>query len=619
MVGISLILTLLAMNITGINAWGILKVILSLPTLLFFPGLILLRMIRWPSSSIVELLVASFILSYVVTAFLSLLVISLPLDLSIKKLILLLTVALEFIVYMGSLLSSSNEPLISKKSSDIKISKYELLTLIGLILFNSFSVLLIYPNIIKYGNLDLNRHYEAGISLWKLQLPYHAYPPLYEVFLGALISISEPSSDAILKTLIVLWTSILWPATLYILIKEAVRSLNKNDLDIIVTFIVNFSVFSWGFAGIDFTIDIAERLLYGLEITQITADNIINVLNAIKESIYYDTLVNTHFAFLRYEAIFSDLRVFGLILYAFTIWMVLRINSGEITQKEPVKMDAKYLFILGLTISALYLTHIFESIIITALCLQIIFLGFSTSFLKGIRYIVLCLIGTAFLNVMCMVLLNPYRGARFHFTMYSLFLSTLAFLLAIAPSFHKIFSKMFSKVSNITGLLCDKLIISQDFVNILKDSAVLVYIILVVLSLISIRSHTQLVLEDGSIRILLYPYVLGLDGLLTLIQLTEKGSRGSYYLIFLALMSFITAKTITISKSYFHYEFYEWKLLWAVKLPLGILGFSYFLRKLSNLLIRRRFYFKIAVILLIICCVAPTLIRTLPSLVIYLQ
>ncbi|MBS7635703.1 hypothetical protein KEJ34_09580, partial [Candidatus Bathyarchaeota archaeon] len=538
---LALVLSSIALLIADIfqTSLGLFQVILSLLCTSLLSGYALLNISgisRYFSN--LENVVLSYITSYILTAFLTLLFIITPEYIRTK---LILATFIGFGI--ASIIKHERT-----RSHQIKRSltkNIDALAIIFSLIFYIISFCIIYPGFAHLPGMDISWHYSFSIVLWRTPELYKAFNYfLAHLHESAFIAISKASLTYIQMALVTL--NLMMPLAFYVMAKSYLEDVDHRLPAISTIFYATFSGFAWVY--------LAKLKLEG------SSGNIISLLGMVNDKAYNGAmyLAQPYLWFVPLSASFTILMV-----------QLSLLKKLEIRKKE-------FIVLFSLLIIASYLVHITEAIIFT------IFLCFYAFFSRSKDYrlddaIQASIIGFIILDVLYVILYYMLsEGMRIYLRFDHLLATTILFL-----------TKIYRR-SGIQNRFCQfyRKLHLKPLVKITLYLIIFLYFLGLITWIGGIPLfHTWAVVEIGSIPWFIYPVflgVLGILGLFSIYHLSQGGESANSFMPFIALsiFSLLFGRTLTfVNLNLFNTGYWEKRmtayffLAFSILAPISMLKF----------------------------------------------
>ena len=508
-------LTLLIAHILQASI-GLVQLILSLLCTSLLSGYALLHTlgIRQYFSTL-EIIVLSYVASYILTAFTTFTALLLPEAMRIS---------LILSIFLGLGISSILKHRKSKTHPTGRKSfakNIDLLAITLALAFYTLSFCFIYPGFALLPGTDISQHYASSIVLWRTPELYKGFNYLLShLHESAFIAISKASLIQIQTALVTL--NLIMPLAFYVMAKVYLKNVDNRLPALSTLFYSTFSGFAW--------IYLAKLKLEN------TKGSILSLLSMVNDKAYNGAMYLAQ-PFLWYVPLSTS---FTILIVQFALLRKLEVDKRN------------FIALLALLTIASYLTHVTEAVIFSVfLCF---YAFFSRS--KDVRLneaILASIIGFLFLD-------SFYMGLQY------LLRKSLGFsinLSLIASTFILIFTYLYRKFTLQIKLGKS---LSKLASNLLVKTVLYVVIFLYFIGLIvwvtGVPSfHTRFIVEVGSIPWFIYPVILGVTGILTLASFhylfrDSKVKRWLTLFVALIIFSFIFGKVLTIVNVNFFYAGY---------------------------------------------------------------
>lgn len=530
-------LILLIANIFQISI-GLIQLILSLLCTSLLSGYALLNILEIRQYfSTLETVILSYVISYILTAFITLAIILLPEDMRILMI-------LSIFIGLGII------SILKHKKSDIAYSTREslaknidALAITLVLIFYALSFYFLYPRFALLPGTDISRHYARSIVLWRTPNLYigSAYL-LAHLHESTFIHLSNSSMASIQTALVTL--NLMLPLAFYIMARSHLKKIDARLPSLATLFWTLFTNSFGGFAWLYFaTLKLSAGGQTQLQLLVTTADKTYN------GTIY---------------------GILGLWHAPATTALILLMVAIFLISKKDIP-TLRYLFIFSILIATLYLTHVTEAVIF-ALFLAI-YGGISRD--KSLRindamkstiigFLLVTAVYCIFSQITPRFIINTSLLISIIGPILALLLSLL-FRLYIRPrfsSFQKVF-KVNKKSFGKTLVLALFFAYTVTFISwaSLVDSF-----------------HTWQVNSIGFVPYFMYPLMLGINGLLALLTLyyfveNIEPYRTPTIFIVLMVFAFVTGRIVSIiNMNFFNVGYWEKRFIWFIKMSLATLS-----------------------------------------------
>ena len=531
MVSVSIILLL---NLLGVQG-ELIQLILAFLVTSILPGYALLNIFGFNHYfSKLERFVMSFVLSFAFSGLLTLglLVVNENIRIYCALSVCFLLGLISLLKRRGAV-ASSNLPSFAKRIDALGIT----IT----IAFLSISYYFIYPGFSLFPGTDASLHYASSILLWRTPVLYNGAQYLF-AHLHESLFIAFSNSSLAPTQLALLSINLMLPLAFYIMSKQYLQKIDARLPSIATVFWVLFTNGFGGFSWLDF----AYLKLISPGQTQL------QLLNAVADKTYNGTIYG----------------IFGLwYVPATTSFVLLMVAIFLLNKKEIPK--SKFLFLFFVTISALYLTHVTEAVVFVSF-LAVYGLISKNKDLKIDAALKASIL--SFITVFIVYYVFSQFSARFTLNLVLLFSIILPVVLLLFSLFMRNFGILRSFEYKYQ-------LHSKSVTKIVAPLLVFSYIV-ALLSLFSFTGsfHTWQVDTIGIVPWFMYPLMLGVTGLLSVVALCYIAGNGKdyrslrFFIIFMIFV-FIVGILISVSNLYFfNTGYWEKRFIWFVKLPLAFLA-----------------------------------------------
>lgn len=517
---------------------GLVQLILALFTTSILPGYALLNIFGLDYClSELENVVFSYILSYAFTGFMTF---SLLFAGENTRVLVVLSSCI-LLGFISALKHRKQKPFSRPKSLSRSIDSLAILVAIA---FFALSFCLMYPGFALLPGSDISRHYGSSIVL-------NRTPDLYigsEYLLAHLhesmfIALSNPSYlSAQMSLLFLNFFLILTFYTFYIMAKQWLKNIDARLPSVATIFWVLFTNGFGGFSWLDFVnLKITTPYQTQLQLLYLTADRTYN------GTIY---------------------GILGLWYVPATISFVVLMGAIFLLGKKEIP-SRKYFALFSTVIAMLCLTHVVEATLL-AVFLAIYWVLSKNTELKTDLALKASTFGFA------LVVVAYYVFSRFD----TRFFFDLPLLLSLAlPIISLTLSLSIRKFGHFTSPKFKHKLRLRSASKILMLLIALLYAVALLSSVSLVSSfHTAQVDAIGVVPWYMYPLMLGITGLLSMIALyyiAEKGGAYKSLWFFIAFMifAFMVGELVSAMNLYFfNVGYWEKRLIWFIKLPLALLA-----------------------------------------------
>ncbi|MEM3579895.1 MAG: hypothetical protein QXQ64_01360 [Candidatus Bathyarchaeia archaeon] len=527
-------LTLLIINILEIST-GVIQVILSLLCTSLLSGYALLNIFGFRKYfSSLEMLVLSYVTSYILTAFLTLGLILMPKNTRTQ-----LILGTYIVFGIASILKHLKTKIPLETRSFTRNIDALAITLV--IAFYTLSFYFLYPSFAVLPGSDISRHYEYSLTLIRAPDLYtgsaYLFAHLHE---SAFISLSNQSVTTTQTALLTL--NLVLPLAFYVMAKEHLQKIDARLPSLATLFWVLFTNSFGGFAWIYF---IFLKLLS-------TGQSQLQLLSSTADKTYNGTIYG----------------IFGLWYVPVTISFALLMTTIFLIGKMEVP-KAKYIGLLSFLIAGLYLTHVAEAVFFALFLAIYKFLSKNEDY-RTDDAVISTIIG--FIIVIMIYYALSLLILRF-------IMNTSILISIIGPIAALLFSLTFkryiySKLPLTKVIKTERRFLAKIFVF----SLFFVYTLALFLwvSLIDLFNTWQFD-TIGLVPWFIYPLMLGINGILAIIALYHINNKSLYrrlafFILFMAF-AFVVGRIVSvINLHFFSTGYWEKRFIWFIKIPLAVLA-----------------------------------------------
>jgi len=521
---------------TKING-GVMQAVLALLSTSLLPGFALLNVsgLRRYFSRL-ERVILSYLLSYIFTGLVAFLL--LPVSSDYRATLILLS-------YIGlgtsSILKHKCQPQLSTQESFAK--KIDLLAIILTIGFYILSIYFIYPSFALLPGSDISRHYASSIVLGRTPDLYigttYLFAHLHE---SVFLSISNSSLASVQTALAAL--NLILPLAFYVMAKVYLEKVDTRLPALATLFWVLFTNGFGGFAWLYFTLSKLSSI----------GQSQLQLLSSTADKTYNGTVYG----------------IFGLWYVPATMSFILLMAAIFLMGKREVERT-RYLMLFSFLVSALYLTHITEAVVL------ILFLAVFGLISKNENYRIEDALKSSIIGMVIVIAIYYVLSQvtpRFIFNT-SLLISVIAPILAsmFALIFRRCIRPKLSMFKN--SFKIDKKFLVKALVLTLFFGYC---VALLSWTMVLDPFHTWQVDTIGLVPWFMYPVMLGINGLLAILALyflAEDSKLYNAFALFIAFMvfAFIAGKIVTtVNLYFFDAGYWEKRFIWFIKIPLAILA-----------------------------------------------
>jgi hypothetical protein len=521
---------------TKING-GVMQAVLALLNTSLLPGYALLNVsgLRQYFSRL-EVVVLSYLLSYIFTGLVAFLL--LPVSSDYRATLILLS-------YIGlgvsPILKHKRQPQLSMRESFAK--KIDLLAIILTIGFYILSLYFIYPGFALLPGTDISRHYASSIVLGRTPDLYigstYMFAHLHE---SIFIALSNSSLVSVQTALVAL--NLMLPLAFYIMAKVYLEKVDTRLPALATLFWVLFTNSFGGFAWLYFTLSKLSSI----------GQSQLQLLSSTADKTYNGTVYG----------------IFGLWYVPATISFILLMAAIFLMGKREVERT-RYITLFSFLISALYLTHVTEAVVL------ILFLAVFGLISKNENYRIEDALKSSIIGMVIVIAVYYVLSQvtpRFIFNT-SLLISVIVPIIAsmFALIFRRCIRPKLSMFKN--SFKIDKKFLGKALVLTLFFGYC---VALLSWTMVLDPFHTWQVDTIGLVPWFMYPVILGINGLLAILAiyfLTEDSKLYSSFALFIAFMvfAFLAGKIVTtVNLYFFDAGYWEKRFIWFIKIPLAILA-----------------------------------------------
>lgn len=513
---------------------GLIQAIPSLFCTSLLSGYALLNILgfrQYFSSS--EMAVLSYTTSYILTAFLTLGFILMPENIRVQ-LILGVFIGLG----VASIAKHIKAKVYPEKRSFAK--NIDALAVTLALAFYVFSFYFIYPGFALLPGSDISRHYANSLTLNRTPDLYigsaYLFAHLHE---SAFISLSNPSVTIAQTTLLTL--NLILPLAFYVMAKQYLQKIDARLPSLATLFWVLFTGSFGGFAWLYFTF---------LKLSS-TGQTQLQLLSSTADKTYNGTIYG----------------VFGLWYVPATISFALLMTTIFLMGKREVP-KAKYLGLFSFLIAGLYLTHVAEAVVF-ALFLAVYGFVSKNEDYRTDDATLSTIIGA-------IIVIMVYYALSLLTTRF--IMNTSLLISIVGPIAALLFSLIFRRCIHSNLPSTKEIKTGRRFpARILVFSLFFLYAV-AFLSWVSLIDsfHTWQVDTVGLVPWFIYPLMLGINGILTIIALYHLDNKGlfralAFFILFMAF-TFVAGRIVSIINLYFSAGYWEKRFIWFIKIPLAMLA-----------------------------------------------
>ena len=521
---------LLIFNLLTLNG-GAIQLVLTLLCTSFLPGYALLNVLELDSYfTLLESIIMSFILSYALTDFIAL--ITLFLTPSMRT-----SIILSAFIMLGliSVIRHRQRRYSVVSSTRSLVRNIDFLAILIVIIFYVFSFYLLYPGFTLLVS-DPVIHYVNSVILNRVPSAYTGWDYIFSNLHESVI-IALSNTTILNEQVGVLTFNFLLPIAFYSMARRLFGEEHPKLPSIATLFWVLFTNSLGGFSWVYFTkLKLSSANLSQLQILEITDDK---------------TWHGIHYA------------IFGLWYVPVNIALLTIIVAFSLIVRRDIP-KSKYLLLFSTLVLISYLSHPLEItffILFIAICNML----FANKY-RLQDSLLASLVGYLIVGILYSFL--PYIFPRFNLSLLSIIGVTVPVLLIISSL---LLSKTMRKIS--FKWLRGKC----TFLTIFAYALIFIYM----LSLFSWTSlsdsfSTSQVDEIGLVPWFIYPVILGINGLLSIIIMpylinSYKRSNFIIFILFL-LLSLLTGKFLSFLNTFYATPYRENRFIWFMKIPLALLA-----------------------------------------------
>ena len=517
--------------------WGIIQLIFSLLITSLLPGYAILNLFNLKHYfTKIEGLVLSFVLSYIFTGILALLLLSMTENIRVL-------IFLVFCILLGvfsAIKSKKQKTSFAKRLS----TNIDILAIIVIIVFFVLSFYLMYPGFTFQIGTDISRHYSNSIVLGRT-------PDLY-IGSSYLLSDAQESvflnlsnSNMVSAQVTLVFLNLILPIAFYVMAKATLERIDRRLPSLATLFWVLFTNSFGGFAWLYLAnLKLSAHGLSQLQILIDTADKTYN-------GTIYGILGLTYG---------PEVISFILLIVAIFLMHVKEISS------------LRYVVLFSSVIFAAYLTHVAEATVF------VLFLAIYGLISENDNVRIADSLKSSIIGFL--LIIPTYYGLTL---ITSRFIINLPILISIlAPIVALSFSLVFRKKIRLLVPSHKRMYLKNIFSRIDRTFILVIFFAYVVafFSWIMIVDsfHTSQVNALGVIPWFMYPLMLGINGLMGIVSIFYLKDRSktykliSFFIAFI-IFAFIIAKTVSISNLYFlNTSFWEKRFIELMKISLAILA-----------------------------------------------
>ena len=496
---------------------GLIQLILSLLCTSLLSGYALLNIlgIRQYFSTL-EMAVLSYIISYILTAFITLATI-------------LLHEAVRILIILGIFIGLGVISMLKHRKSKTYLTRksfarnIDALAITLTLIFYALSFYFLYPRFALLPGTDISRHYTHSIILWRTPELYKAFNYLLShLHESAFIAISKAPLIQVQTALVTL--NLIMPLAFYAMAKVYLEIIDRRLPALSTLFYSTFSGFAW--------IYLAKLKLEN------TKDSTLSLLRIVNEKAYNGAMYLAQ-PFLWHVPLSTS---FTILITQFVLLRKMEVNKRS------------FIALFALFTMSSYLTHISEATILSVfLCFYAFF--FESRNIRLNEAIYASIIGFLFVSIKNIGLL--YLLGEPLWPSIGLSLSIPLVLLIFTYFYRKIAIQV--KLSKPLSEL-----ISESFLKIILYTIIFLYVVGLIVWITGVPSFsTRTIIEVGSIPWFIYPVILGVLSILTLASfpdLLENAKAKKWLMLFgvFLIFLFIFGRVLTIiNTSLFNTGYWE--------------------------------------------------------------
>ncbi|MCW4029668.1 MAG: hypothetical protein NWE92_08485 [Candidatus Bathyarchaeota archaeon] len=515
------------------------QLFLSLFITTFLPGFAIVNIAKLHQYlTKLEGLLLSYVLSFAVTGFLALILLSFGEQTRIIATLsgyIILGIVSVYCLYIRKTFTFSKEPSFSKS--------IDVFALLIAILFFAITFFSMYPGFALMPGTDITRHYNWCLTLNRSPQLYIGSAYLFS-HLNQSTFLAVSDAQYLSSQLAQLSINLLLPVAFYVMAKRYLNNIHPSLPSVATLF---WSLFTNSYGGFSW-IYLAYLKLQGSTLTQL------QLLTAVADKTYNGTLYG----------------LLGLWYVPSTVSFLLLIAALFLLSKTDLS-SRSFIALFSITVTILYLTHITEAVVlVTFLAVYGIFARKSPLNISGALKGALL----AFLVIPLVYYLFSLFTSRFIFDtalMASIALPLLAVILSLCTRAIKL-PELSKKIKPLRETRCSLLRLSVYALT-------FVYIIALVSWLFFLNSfRTSQVDSIGLVPWFVYPFILGITGLLSVaainlvVRKPDEYNSLKFFIAFLFFV-FLAGTLVSIMNLYFfNAGYWEKRFLWFIKIPLAILS-----------------------------------------------
>lgn len=479
--------------------------------------------------------VLSFVLSYFFTG--SITLVLLPIPQNTRTLLILTSFVLLGCLSLFKRQQKSSLPHLPSFSR-----KIDFLVMSLLVGFNLLSFYFMYPNAALLPNTDISRHYLNSVILGRTPELYNAANYLFShAHESTFITLSN-SPITIVQTVLVLLNLVL-PLSFYVMAKQFLSKIDARLPSLATLFWILFTNSFGGFSWLYFA---------NLKLS-ITGQTQLQLLTLAADKTYNGTIYG----------------IFGLWYIPATVSIVLLLVSLLLLTKKDIP-HSRYILLFSILMAVSYLTYVVTAVVF-ALFLSIYGIISKNKTFRLTDSIVSSIIG--FLFVMIVYSLLSFFTVRISF-------STPLLLTIFVPMGALIISLLIRK------FFSGKRLVKIKFLK--SKRCLLKILVIITFFLYAIAFFSWIYLTDsfytsqvdaiGVVPWFMYPLMLGVPSLLSILSLYKIANNPKAYEIIAIIIAFLVFVFIVgrfislVNLNFFDTGYWEKRFIWFLKIPLAILA-----------------------------------------------
>jgi hypothetical protein len=473
---------------------GLIQLILALFVTSILPGYALLNIFGLNRGfSNLEILVLSYVLSFIFTGFMTL-------GLLFVSESVRLYFALSTFILLGSVSLLKRRRDVSLQTRRSFARNVDSLGIIVVIASLALSLYFMYPGFALLPGIDISQHYGSAVFLWRSPELYGSFNYFLAHLHESAFIVTSGASVAFIQTALAT-LNLLLPLAFYVMAKSYLERIDSRLPVLSTIFYSMFSGFAWVY--------LAKLKLNSVAGSELSLFSLVNdgtfngAMYLAQPSLYYVPLSMS----------------FTILIVQFML--IRKLDFGK----------KSFVALFSLLTVASYMTHVTEAIIFS------LFLGFYAFFSrsKTVRLndaLLASIIGFAFIDAFYTVL-QYLLGKTVGFSLVTSFIATVVLTIVYAYKTLKVQDKLIAVLPKLSSKLSIKLLVYI---------ATFVYLLGLVAWVGGIPSfHTSMLVDVGAIPWFIYPVFLGVGGILMMISLyflLEDHESMRLLMPFLALVVF---------------------------------------------------------------------------------